>query len=645
MENIETNITQEDDNKEISDDKNLDNYNSDEINHIKDKLSLYENEIAQLRAANKQKDELLSLYDREKNILEKEKCALKKEAERATKEKENVVMVYATKEKTLLDIKKEKENLEKLLIDSKKEIKNLSSKYQLINDEKTRLTNMFDEKCNEIKKMQKDVEKYKSDISNLEMKLKWNSIKLNQETESKLAAEKKLNDILLEKNEHLTEEKLSEQQKIEKEANLILLKHEHDKKEKEFEALDKEYKILSAKYKDIQEKYQIEQEEKNKLSIELDKEKVQHNEVQNALSQELLNSAKLRSQLEDLRILQAQNVMHKEEISNLTEINNNLNQKIEDFKAEITQIREKELDFLNINKEMTEKIVELQNELFLQASKMKAIEAENEILQKEKQEFDTKYNKISSLLDDEISKKNEERILLTKHLSEKTKLYESTKKKLDNALGDLEAVKNKHSQVIKELNREISKFKKQCDRQSANNKMEDIEQIEPISIPIQSDSESEISNTVAISTLQEPSKKHLVDRILRLQQAATRQTEKIDFLENHTMSLVSELQKKSKVLQYYMLRDQAGALTSSKSDQNKSELSKYGGVMSAIYGGIKGNNQSMTLDLSLEINRKLQAVLEDTLLKNITLKENLDVLGLEVDRLTRQLAQKDITRT
>ena len=71
-----------------------------------------------------------------------------------------------------------------------------------------------------------------------------------------------------------------------------------------------------------------------------------------------------------------------------------------------------------------------------------------------------------------------------------------------------------------------------------------------------------------------------------------------------------------------MLRDQAGALTSCKSDQNKSELAKYGnGVMAAIYGGIKGSeNKSMNLELSLEINKKLQAVLEDTLLKNITLK-------------------------
>lgn len=70
-----------------------------------------------------------------------------------------------------------------------------------------------------------------------------------------------------------------------------------------------------------------------------------------------------------------------------------------------------------------------------------------------------------------------------------------------------------------------------------------------------------------------------------------------------------------------MLRDQAGALTSTRSDQNKSDLAKYGnGVMSAIYNGIKGDTKSMTLELSLEINKKLQAVLEDTLLKNITLK-------------------------
>ena len=41
--------------------------------------------------------------------------------------------------------------------------------------------------------------------------------------------------------------------------------------------------------------------------------------------------------------------------------------------------------------------------------------------------------------------------------------------------------------------------------------------------------------------------------------------------------------------------------------------------MASVYSS-KPVDQSMTLDLSLEINRKLQAVLEDTIIKNMTLK-------------------------
>ena len=41
--------------------------------------------------------------------------------------------------------------------------------------------------------------------------------------------------------------------------------------------------------------------------------------------------------------------------------------------------------------------------------------------------------------------------------------------------------------------------------------------------------------------------------------------------------------------------------------------------MASIYSS-RVSDKDMTLDLSLEINRKLQAVVEDTLLKNITLK-------------------------
>ena len=43
------------------------------------------------------------------------------------------------------------------------------------------------------------------------------------------------------------------------------------------------------------------------------------------------------------------------------------------------------------------------------------------------------------------------------------------------------------------------------------------------------------------------------------------------------------------------------------------------GIMASLYNHERKDGE-MTLDLSLEINHKLQGVLEDTLLKNITLK-------------------------
>lgn len=68
-----------------------------------------------------------------------------------------------------------------------------------------------------------------------------------------------------------------------------------------------------------------------------------------------------------------------------------------------------------------------------------------------------------------------------------------------------------------------------------------------------------------------------------------------------------------------MLREESGALSSEASDFNKANLSKRGGIMASLYTSHPADS-GLTLDLSLEINRKLQAVLEDTLLKNITLK-------------------------
>ncbi|XP_055842404.1 coiled-coil domain-containing protein 186 [Episyrphus balteatus] len=631
---------------------------SEKYKRLQNQLQNFEIEIEQLKKALSQKDNTITLYQRENNLLEKEKSAFRKEKELAMKEKESIVITFATKEKSLIDAKKQKEIVEKQLADSRKEVKNISTKFHALNEEKSRITYMFDEKCNEVKKFQKELEKQKSDYNNLEMKLKWNSVKLAQETEAKLIAEKKLEEERTGPKPH--EELAKEKLKMEYEATAILLKHEIESKDKAIESLTKEQKQATEKINQLQESLDKKSLENTNITRELECLRQEHVVVQGSYSEEMLNSAKLRGQLEELQVLRTQHTLNEDKINTLNENLRQVEEKLVDSTQDMEQLQAKEQELLSINKEMSEMIVGLQNEICLQTSRVKGIEAENEILKKEKLNFDTKYEEIESQLKQEIQQKNDDRLLLTKHLSEKTKMYELVKVKLENVQGDLEATKKKHSQVVKELQREIQKFKKISEENSTsptsassmgvlcrNCQLKSTSQEQLASNHSRgsnnsrSDSESEAqSNSSTMNRdVQGPSKQHLVERILRLQQASARQTEKIDFLENHTLSLVAELQKKSKVVQYYMMRDQAGALTTSKSDQHKTELAKYGGVMSAIYSGIKGPNQSMTLELSLEINKKLQAVLEDTLLKNITLKENLDVLGLEVDKLTRKLAQ------
>ncbi|TDG48075.1 hypothetical protein AWZ03_005492 [Drosophila navojoa] len=650
----------------------------------------YERQLEQLRTSNMQKDNMMTLLQRENAILEKEKQAFRNEMDLANKEKESTVIKFAMKEKLLIDAKKEKETVEKQLADAKKEVKNVSIRFQAVHEEKSRMTYIIDEKCNEVRKYQRECEKLKTEMGHLESKLKYHANKLNIEVEAKANLERKLEE---ERNApNKLEEKANEKLKMEFEANTILLKHEIKSKTDSLDKLSKEHQKQCEANKELQQQLQQLKEAHDQLSGEFKELQAQHSQIDAAYSDELLNAAKLHSQLAELQLLRTQNTINERKLVEAQTRIEELESLVQDNEVDLKQVQEKRQELLNINKEMTELIVKLQNDIYLAEVKSLGFESENKLLKQELLAFDAKYLELEEQMHAEGMEKIEERLLLAKHLSEKTKMYEVVNAKLEELQNHFEATKHKHATQVKELQRELQKYKKgivdakpagfcrNC-QQAMNDLSQDQlqqqqqqQQQQPQQHPQQQlithsrsssqcsrASESSESETVVNSVSQAqpaaapttdlqavPSKKVLVERILRLQQASARQTERIEFLENHTQMLVSEVQKKSKVVQHYMLRDQtAGALTTSKSDQNKSELVKYGnGVMAAIYGGVKGaESKGMSLELSLEINKKLQAVLEDTLLKNITLKENLDVLGLEVDNLTRKLRSQELSNS
>lgn len=271
-------------------------------------------------------------------------------------------------------------------------------------------------------------------------------------------------------------------------------------------------------------------------------------------------------------------------------------------------------------------------------------------------------------------------------MEEKSKAVSDLAASLEESKDELQVVKRKNTALIKDLTRQLQQSRKQVEKLESNN-LESKENLSEESKSSSTNSLDKIGSTcttptslssptsatcttdggwVVVNGSQssvdrasldvsngdnvqilgqkelrtnselEPNKAVLVERICRLQKIHAKKNEKLEFMEGHVAALVEEIQKKSKIIHYYVLREQAGTLAPPTSDLHKAQVSRHGGIMASVYSS-KAVDPDMTLELSLEINKKLQAVLEDTILKNITLKENLDTLGDEITRLNEEL--------
>ena len=152
-------------------------------------------------------------------------------------------------------------------------------------------------------------------------------------------------------------------------------------------------------------------------------------------------------------------------------------------------------------------------------------------------------------------------------------------------------------------------------------------------------------------------KHKLIDKLVKQQKLLVRRNEKIEFLNDHIQLLTQDLQNKRRIIQSYAMNEDGFMYTSNESDSVKQQLAhktrnNSSSLMATLYNRATGashqtthktfpnlfpdQSQTMTLETALDIMGKLQSVLEDTLLKNLTLKENVDTLSKEIDRLSRR---------
>lgn len=326
---------------------------------------------------------------------------------------------------------------------------------------------------------------------------------------------------------------------IEQNATLILLKHNNEEKSKKIENLEKkchqlevDLEILNGKHSKICKEHEKMSQEQSNLTIQI-------NDSQCLIDKQMLKIAELQSNQNDLEIVRTQLSLERESNRQLKNEIILHTAQIDEQNVEADNWRAKEIELLKLNKELTETVVKLKNECSMHNSKTTAVMLENELIKKDKSYYENIISELRKQLDDEIKKRNSDCQLMAKHISEKTKLSDSLQRKVDEISGELEAQQKKHSQSVKELTREINQLNKKSENLSRLVKGE--KKSPTPSTTSESSVESQANEYPTISL--EPSQKSLIDRIVRLQNEIVRQSEKIDFLENHQAQLVEELKR------------------------------------------------------------------------------------------------------
>ncbi|XP_034948201.1 coiled-coil domain-containing protein 186 isoform X2 [Chelonus insularis] len=657
-----------------------------EYKRMRDEKLMLEVKVKRLESCtskvNNGEEEVSNIDDREKTIerLTNElrtalthQDEMQKELAMANREKESMVMKYVGSEKQLLDNQKAKNLAEKKIKDLARDYEMLECKWKHAHNERIRISNILDARSKELLELQKEVDKLKEDIDVREVKLKWTQTKLKSEMEMHKETHEKLDKALIQINQmkeeferirkesHDTIKKFqqSEENKAvtldhqlkEQHAQLILERHVTEDKEmlrlqlvKEVETLKNRQHILMEENNTLSLK--IEELEKNKLDYENNISNLKA--ISDQRQKEIIELTEKLCNLNKLKL----ELINKEECLVATQAElNKLKSANKELQVDMECCLQRESNMLEFTQKLTDKNVQLQSEFSAIEAKANQLQVEQGPLHETIVQLKAKVKTLQDNLTAEKNKRIEECEILARHVAEQTQLAQNLTQMLEDSRGENTVLKRKHQMSIKELTRELQQLRKKLEAFEAKSSNALSTQGDGISRAASSTS----LNAENVSQNGTPSfdtignneilsynnldKNALIDRIIKLQRTNVKRAEKLDFLEEHTRALVAELQKKTKIIQNYILTENFDAMGSNERDKYKAELIKHGGIMASVYHQ-RVSDDNMTLELSLEINQKLQTVLEDALLKNITLKDNIDTLGEEIARLTIQNQQK-----
>ncbi|KAJ8705532.1 hypothetical protein PYW08_012578 [Mythimna loreyi] len=600
-------------------------------------------ENATLRDRVKQQCDELQQKDLTFKELEVKLDMMGKRVDHAEREKDAAVMRYASVECAAIEAKRAAENAAKAEKAAQVEVELLNGKLKSAHGEKQRICQLYDVKCHELMNSERELAKVREDMRELDGRLKWTQSKLRVEMDAYKDASERAEKLSQQVTEleaakeaaaaNATDSARAKQLEAElkeSRAALILCRHERDELERrlttcaqQLDSCTRERDTASAAL--AHSTAEVERLKESNLRLEEEAAELAALRAKAALADTL--SAQLQRETE--RASQAEEALSVE-------------------RAVAETCGRREAAALEHAAKLTANHVAVSAAASRYEAEARALGVDNASLRERIATLEGECTRLHAALADETERRNKENRVLARKVAELTEELSEANKKLEWEKGEIGVLKKKHSSAIKELNRELQRAVKRCEQLEAKLPQQLAPAARTGSISSISSGESapqedrlQNGHSDALPDIQvrEPDRQTLIERIVSLQRAAARRSERCEFLEEHSRQLTAELRAKSRLLRHLLCEMPAGAVGSSHRDDNKKEIARLGGgAMAAVWGGDPGG---MTAELSLEMNRRLQAVLEDTLLKNITLKENMDTLGAEISRLKDQLKTND----
>eukprot|EP00731_Ephydatia_muelleri_P021322 Em0013g1049a len=601
----------------------------------------------------------------------------------AQSEKEDLVsrLVVIEHEKKRAD--DELATTERKLKEAVKEQERLQASIKNLNRDITKAQSNVEKSASE---HQKQLAQSKEELNSLNVKLKWAQGKLKTETEAhndckaQLTAMTKKYQSAKEEGEQIRADLKAMikqyQESEEMRSNSLgvkLRKTEDELRQQEQEIADqhqlhqltlKELELIKSAHQITQQECQQLKTKMSELSTKMSEQKAEMDEHIITITKLKLENRRLTTKASGVDELTQQLESERSKVASANGSLSQLQQSYEGLEREVAQSKEKERELLAFSEKLSSANAELLAEKSSTEAKLSSLMEERQSLAtslKEAQEarcsLQTELNAHRELSDATISD-------LSQQLASKSEAVEQLTLSLDDEREQNNALKKKNASNLKDLQKQLQQCQRRIEQLEASNGAEAPATLpvslasrvssheslddgvvvlsnQPSSDTVQHDDDVQVhvtQNTGALFRHLDHEKEVLVEKLCVLKKEVAKKQEKLEFYEEHITQLTDEIKKKSKIIQDFVVREQSGAVASPLHDSHKAKRARKGGVMASVFTG-KMHHNEMTFDLSLEINRKMQSVLEDALLKNIMLKENIDTLGNEIAKLTAQLQQ------